>query len=227
MQLWFNFYNAVFSLWTPGAGWYCPDPQGLKRFQDPLPFLHEVLPDFLCLQAGTESGQCPSRSEAWTRLPSISLISPVKRIFLFMGRTDDETEPPILWPPDVKNWLFRKDPDAGKDWMQEEKGIAEDEMVGWHHWPNGHEFEQAPGVGDIQGSLVCCSPWGRKESDTTEWLNWTELNISKCERQTDESRESEQRLWESVWVGIPELSFMNNSGKKTPIENSVPCECIL
>ena len=71
-------------------------------------------------------------------------------------------------------WLIRKYPDAGKDWRQEEKGTTEDEMVGWHHQLNGREFEQAPGVGDGQGSLVCCSPWGHKESDMTEWLNWTE-----------------------------------------------------
>ena len=82
-------------------------------------------------------------------------------------RTDAEAEAPILWPPDAKNWLTGKDPDAGKDWRQEEKGMTEDEMVGWHHWLDGHEFEQAPGVGDGQGSL-CCSPWGYKESDTTE-----------------------------------------------------------
>ena len=68
-----------------------------------------------------------------------------------------------------------KDPDAGKDWRLEEKGTTEDETVGWHHWVDGHEFEQAPGVGDVQGGLRCCSPWGRQESDTTEWLNWTEL----------------------------------------------------
>ena len=77
----------------------------------------------------------------------------------------------ILWPPDVKNWLIGKDPDAGKDWRQE-KGTTEGEMVGWHHWRDGHEFEQALGVGDGQGSPVCCSPWGHKESDTSEWLNW-------------------------------------------------------
>ena len=80
----------------------------------------------------------------------------------------------IFWPPDTKNWLIWQDPDARKDWRWEEKGTTEDEMVGWHHWFNGHEFEQAPGVGDGQGSLVCCSPWGHKELDTTEWLNWTE-----------------------------------------------------
>jgi len=92
--------------------------------------------------------------------------------WIFIGRTDAEAETLILWPPDVKNWLIGKDGDAGKDWRREEKGITEDEMVGWHHWLNGHEFEWASGVGDGQGSLACCSPWGCKESNTTEWLNW-------------------------------------------------------
>ena len=95
---------------------------------------------------------------------------------VFIGRTDAETETPILWPPDERNWLFEKDPDAEEDRRQEEKGTTEDEMVGWLHWLDGHEFEQAPGVGDGQGSLACYSPWGHKESDTTEWWNWTELN---------------------------------------------------
>ena len=96
--------------------------------------------------------------------------------WIFIGRTDAESETPILWPPDGKNWLIWKDPDAGKDWKREEKGMTEDEMVGWHHRLNGHEFEWAPGVGDGQGSLACCSPRDRKDSDTTEqlnWLNWT------------------------------------------------------
>ena len=97
--------------------------------------------------------------------------------WVFIGRTDAEAEAPILWPLDVKNWLTGKDPDAGWDWRKEEKGTREDEMVGWHHRLNGHEFEQAPVVGDGQGSLVCCSPWGREESNMTERLNdWTELN---------------------------------------------------
>ena len=94
---------------------------------------------------------------------------------IFIGRTDAEAEAPILWPPDAKNWHIGKDPDAGKDWGQEEKGMTEDEMVGWHHRLDGREFEQAPGVGDGQGCLSCYSPRGRKESDTTQWLNWTEL----------------------------------------------------
>ena len=91
--------------------------------------------------------------------------------WIFIESTD--VEAPILWPPDVKNWLIWKDPDAGKDWRQEDKGTTEDEMVGWHHWLNGHEFEQAPGVDDGQRSLACCSPWGCKELDTTERLNWS------------------------------------------------------
>ena len=95
--------------------------------------------------------------------------------WVFFGRNDAEAETPILWPPDVKNWLIWKDPDAGKDWGQEEKGTTEDEMVGWHHWHNGHGFGWTPGLGDGQGGLACCSSWGRKESDTTEQLNWTEL----------------------------------------------------
>ena len=86
------------------------------------------------------------------------------------GRTDAGAEAPILWPPDANNWFMGKDPDAGKDWRQEEKGTIEDKMAGWHHWLDGREFEQAPGVGDGQGSLACCSPWGCKESDTTERL---------------------------------------------------------
>ena len=91
--------------------------------------------------------------------------------WVFIGRNDAEAETPILWPPDVKNWLIWKDPDAGKDWRQEEKGTKEDEMVGWHHQINGHEFEQALGDGEGQRSLVCWSPWGHKESDITEWIS--------------------------------------------------------
>ena len=93
--------------------------------------------------------------------------------WMFTGRTDVDAETPALWPPDAKNWLTRKDSDTGKDWRQEEKGTAEDEMVGLHHWLDGHEFEQALGVGDEQGSLACCSPWGHKLFDMTERLNWT------------------------------------------------------
>ena len=91
--------------------------------------------------------------------------------WIFSGRTDAESETPIIWPPDAKNWLIWKDPDVGKDWRWEEKGMTEDEMVGWHHWLNRHEFEQTPGVGDGQGGLACCSLWSCNISDMTEWLN--------------------------------------------------------
>jgi len=97
--------------------------------------------------------------------------------WVFIGRTDVEAETPILWPHDAKSWLIGKDPDAGKDWGQEEKGTTEDEMVGWHHQLNGHGFGWTPGAGDGQGGLACCGSWARKELDMTEWLNWTELSL--------------------------------------------------
>ena len=96
------------------------------------------------------------------------------QFWIFIGRMDAEAEAAILWPPDVKNWLLGEDPGAGKDLRQEEKEMTEDEMVGCHHRLNGLKFEQAPGVGEGQGSLVCCSPWGHKGLDMSEWLNWTE-----------------------------------------------------
>ena len=122
----------------------------------------------------------------WTVLLEKMLDSPLDRkeikpvnpkgnqFWIFIGRTDAEAETPILWPPDAKG-LTGKDHDAGQDWRQEEKGMTEDEMVGWHHGLNGHGFEQDPGAGDGQGSLLCFSSWGHKELDMTEWLNWTEL----------------------------------------------------
>ena len=93
-----------------------------------------------------------------------------------IGRTDVGAETPIFWPPHAKSWLIWKDPDAGKDWGQEEKGTTEDEIAGWHHWLNGHEFGWTPGVGDGQGGLAYWNSWGFKELDMTEWLKWTELN---------------------------------------------------
>ena len=94
----------------------------------------------------------------------------------FFGRNDAKAETPILWPPHEKSWLIGKDSDAGRDWGQKEKGTTDDEMAGWHHWLDGRESEWTLGVGDGQGGLVCCDSWGHKESDTTERLNWTELN---------------------------------------------------
>ena len=122
----------------------------------------------------------------WTVLLEKTLESPLNSMeikpvnpkgnqsWIFIGRTDAEAETPILWPPDGKNWLIGKDPDARKDWRQEEKGMTEDEMVGWHHRLNGQEFEQALGVGDGQESLACHSPWVPKS--WTQLSNWTELN---------------------------------------------------
>ena len=130
----------------------------------------------------------------WRRLESpfnckeIQPVNPTgKQSWIFIRRTDAEAETPILWPPDVKNWLIWKDPGAGKDWRQEEKGTTEDEMVGWHHRLDRHEFEQAPGGGERQGNLACCSPWGRKESDMTERLKWTEVDQCKAQFSTPQT----------------------------------------
>ena len=108
--------------------------------------------------------------------------------WIFIGKTDAEAEAPILWSPDTKSWLTGNDSNAGKDWGQEEKQMIEDEIVGWHHWLNGHEFEQALGDGEGQGSLVCCSPRGCKESDTTERLNGANNN-----------KHSLTRSWAKEW----------------------------
>ena len=134
-----------------------------------------------------KKGWAPKKWCFWTVVLEETLESPLdckeiqsvhpkgNQSWILIGRTDAEAEAPVLWPPDVKSWLIRQNPDAVKDWRQKEKGMTEDEMVGWHHWLNEHEFEQAPGVVDGQGSLACCSPWDWKESDVTELLNWTEL----------------------------------------------------
>ena len=112
--------------------------------------------------------------------------------WVFIGRTDAEAETPMLWPPDAKSWLIGKDPDAGRDWGQEEKGMTEDEMVGWHHWLDGHGFGWTPGVGDGQGGLACCGSWGGKESDTTEWLNWLTKPV----------------LWSALYFNIWNIPYM-------------------
>ena len=136
------------------------------------------------LELDCEENWAPKNWCFWTVVLEKTLESPLdcKKIqpahpkgdqsWVFTGRTDVEAETPILWPRDVKRWLIGKEPDAGKDWGQEEKGMTEDEMVGWHHQLDGHGFGWTPGVGDGQGSLACCGSWGCKESDTTEWLNW-------------------------------------------------------
>ena len=97
--------------------------------------------------------------------------------WVFFARNNAKAETPVLWPPHEKSWLFGKDSNAGRDWGQEEKGTTEDEMAGWYHRLDGHEFEWTPGDGDGQGGLACCHSWGHKESDTAERLNWTELKL--------------------------------------------------
>ena len=97
----------------------------------------------------------------------------------FLGRDDAKAETPVLLPPHAKSWLIGKDSDAGRDWRQEEKGTTEDEMAGWHHWLDVRESEWTPGVGDGQGGLACCDSWDCKESDMTERLNWSELNLTE------------------------------------------------
>ena len=137
--------------------------------------------------------------------------------WIFTGRTDAEADTPVLWPPGVKNWLIGKDPDIGKDWRREEKGMSEDEMVGWHH-QLGHKFEQALAVGDGQGSLACCSPRGRKESDTTEQLKWNEWH-SENEKYLIKSRKhSSSRdgvLYHSWKSGMPKADQSQRSNPRT------------
>ena len=141
-------------------------------------------------ELGYKESWVPKNWCFWTVLLEKTLESPLdckeiqpvnpkeNQSWIFIGRTDAEAGTPILWSPDMKNWLIWKDPDVGKDWRQKEKGTTGDEIVGWHHQLNGHEFEQAPGVDDGQGSLVCFSPWSSKQLNTTERLNWTDISIN-------------------------------------------------
>ena len=117
---------------------------------------------------------CGVGEDSWESLQPVH--SRGDQPWVFFGRNDAEAETPILWPPHAKSWPIGKDSDAGRDWGQEEKGTTEDEMAGWHHLLDAHEFGWTPGVGDGQGGLACCDSWGRKESDMTERLNWTEQN---------------------------------------------------
>ena len=119
--------------------------------------------------------------------------------WVFFGRNDAKAETPVLWPVHAKSWLIGKDSDAGREWGQEEKGTTQDEMAGWHHWLDGRESEWTPEVGDGQGGLACCDSWGRKESYTTEWLNWTELNAypSKTLSKTCRGRNTSKLILQS------------------------------
>ena len=140
-------------------------------------------------ESGHKESWVPKNWRFWTTVLEKTLESPLdckeikpvhpkgNQSWIFIGRTYAKAEAPILWPPDAKNWLTGKDPDAGKDWRQEEKGTKEDEMAGWHYRLDGHEFEQAPGVGDGQRSLECCSPWGSQRVGhewATELTDWRE-----------------------------------------------------
>ena len=120
---------------------------------------------------------CGVGEDSWESLDckEVQPIHPIgDQSWVFIGRNDAKAETPILWPPHEKSWLTGKEPDARRNWGQEKKGMAEDEMAGWHHWLDGYEFEWTPEVGDGQGGLACCNSWGRKELDTTEQLNWTD-----------------------------------------------------
>ena len=126
---------------------------------------------------------CGVREDSWESLGlqgDPTSQSQRKSVLNIHWRNDFEAETSVLWPPDAKSQLIRRDPDAGKDWRQEEKGMTEAEMVGWHHWLNGHKFEEVPGDGEGQGSLVCRSPWGRKQSDITERLNNNKKHLRTC-----------------------------------------------
>ena len=163
------------------------------------------------------SAAVPGVAKSWTQLSDWTKldckeIQPVhtkgNQSWIFTGRNDAEAETPMLWPPDAKNRLTGKDPDAGKDWRWEEKGMTEDEMVGWHHRLDGHEFEQVLGVGDGQGGLACCSPWGCKESDTTEPLNWTDSYIPgtwPCLANMLSHLIPARDLWDSIVIPLLEM----------------------
>ena len=150
----------------------------------------EVTHKAKCKDPSKRRGGRPRFIRPWTVVldsKEIKLVNPKgNQSWIFIGRTDVEAETPILWPPDVKNWVIGKDLDAGKDWRQE-KGTTKDEMVGWHHRLNGHKFDQALGVDDGRGSLVCCNPWGHKE------LGWA------TELRTRQSQQGPQRTWPE-WV---------------------------
>ena len=137
------------------------------------------------------------------------------QFWVFIGRTDAEAETPILWPPDAKNWLIWKNLDTGKDWRWEGKGMTEEELVRWYHQLNGHVWVNS-GVGNEQGGLACCSPWGHKESDTTEQLNWRSANdVRKWEYRTQYAGLGQhQRMVLCPWVGVsppPEAKWIQIS----------------
>ena len=179
---------------------------------------------------------CGVEEDSWEFLGLIldcKEIKPVNpkgnRSWIFIGRTDAEAETPILWPPDAKNWLLGKDPDAGKDWRQEEKEMTEVEMVGWHLQLDGHEFEQAPGIGDGQGSLVCCSPQGHRIRHAwatelkEEYYIFQEIslmcmhltvNIQNTESKDDTTKKWKRKLHNCSWNIQHSLSVVDRTSRQ-------------
>ena len=155
----------------------------------------------------------------WTTRRSNYFSSKGNQPWIFIGRTDAEAEAAILWPPDSKSWLIGKVPDAGKDWGQEETGATEDEIVGWHHWLNGHEFEQTPGDSEGQESLPCCSPWGCNEPDTTERLNnkpmgWIAIKHPRPLQNLGSCHTSPRSLCRDTEIIILDQAFMEKRGRQ-------------
>ena len=140
---------------------------------------------------------------------------------VFFGRNDAKAETPVLWPPHAKSWLIGKDSDAGRDWGQEKKGMTEDEMAGWHHWLDGCESQWTPGVGDGQGGLACCDSWGRKESDTTEWLIWSDLIKSQVLSVKWRSGKIPHTNLENWQESLPCIQ-VSNWGNKSPEDKLKP-----
>ena len=171
-------------------------------------------------ELGYKESWAPKNWYFWTVVLEKTLESPLdcKKIqpihpkgnqsWIFIGRTDAEAEILKLWLPDTKTWCIWKDPDAGKDWGQEEKGTTKDEMVGWHLRLNGHGFGWTLGVGDGQGGLVCCSSWGRKKLDTSEQLNWTDQEFQR-QKKVDEKLYGIWNVWKNLITEYANASFIN------------------
>jgi len=164
---------------------------------------------------------CGVGEDSW-EFPGLQGDPPVNpkgnQSWIFTGRTDTEAETPILWPPDAKNWLIRKDPHTGKDWRQKEKGKTEDEMVGWHYWLNSHEFEWTPEVGDGQVSLVCCNPRSRKESKHDWVTELTELFLM-VNNAYDVIKKQHNKTFKNLLIFIPCIPKLNPHPNKFKIPN--------
>ena len=180
-------------------------------------------------ESDCEESWAPKNWCFWTVVLEKTLDSPLdckeiqpvhpkgEQSWVLIGRIDVEAETPILWPPHAKSWLIGKDLDAGRDWGQEEKGTTEDEMAGWHHWFDGHEFEWTPGVGDGQGGLACCDSWGHKESDMTEQLNWTDRRCMVCLSVHVSSPILPPSWFFNPWLDIIQSLSLGQPSHQTPV----------